>query len=82
MKGIKHRTQISLEQWQYQRLLELSRKKKKSLSAVVRELISEKFATETPVRGKDPLFGVIGLGAGDGSAVASDHDRYLYGKKK
>jgi predicted DNA-binding ribbon-helix-helix protein len=34
METAKHRTQISLEDWQYQTLLEISNKTKKSLSSL------------------------------------------------
>ena len=44
MESIKHRTQISLDDWQYQTLLDLSRKTKKSLSALIRE--SPRWVTE------------------------------------
>jgi hypothetical protein len=82
MENIKHRTQISLEDWQYQILLELSRKTKKSLSGIVREMITDKFSKTASKAAKDPVFDLIGIGAGDGSPVAREHDKYLYGKKK
>jgi len=81
MENTKHRTQVSLEQWQYQRLVELSRRTKRSLSAIIRDLISEKFPAETVDKKGDPLTKVIGMAAGDGSPVARNHDRFLYGKK-
>ena len=82
MENIKHRTQISLEDWQYQMLLEISKKTKKSLSGTIRDLISEKFSKQPERRSKDALLKIIGIGAGDGSPVAREHDRYLYGKRK
>jgi len=82
MENIKHRTQISLEDWQYQILLEISRKTKKSLSGIIREMITDKFSKLASKGAEDPLFDLIGIGKGDGSPVAREHDKYLYGKKK
>ncbi len=82
MQAKKHRTQISLEDWQYQTLLNLSKKTKKSLSSIIRELISEKFSMERMEVQKDSIFDVIGIGAGDGSSVAREHDRFLYKKRR
>ncbi len=81
MEGLKHRTQISLYDWQYQMLLEMSKKTKKSISAIIRELLFEKFSILAAHREKDPLSELIGIGIGDGSPAAREHDRYLYGKK-
>lgn len=82
METAKHRTQISLEDWQYQVLQEMSKKMKKSLSSIIRDLIREKFSKDTLKTKEDTLWGIIGLGAGDGSAVAREHDRFLYSKRK
>jgi predicted CopG family antitoxin len=80
MESIKHRTQISLDEWQYQHLLEVSRKTKKSLSALIRELISEKFAAKPEEVSKDPVFGIVGIGKSGRKRTARDHDAVLYGK--
>jgi len=82
MESIKHRTQISLEDWQYQTLLELSRKTKKSLSALIRDLLSDKLTPQPADKKTDPLTQLMGIGSGDGSPVAREHDKYLYGKAK
>lgn len=82
MDSAKHRTQISLEDWQYQMLLDLSRKTSKSLSAIIRDLVEEKFSKSSSALKSDPLFGIVGLASGDGSAVAREHDEHLYGKRK
>ena len=82
MNSIKHRTQISLEDWQYHMLLEMSRKTKKSLSSIIRDLLAEKFSKLPADKKQDPLFELVGIGSGDGSSVAREHDRYLYSKKK
>lgn len=82
MAAPKHRTQISLEDWQYQMLLDLSRKTRKSLSAIIRGLIEEKFSRKSSAIKSDPLYGIIGLASGDGTAVSMEHDEHLYGKRK
>ncbi|MBI4378632.1 MAG: hypothetical protein HY578_05990 [Nitrospinae bacterium] len=82
METTKHRTQISLEDWQYQILMEISKKTQKSLSSIIRELISEKLSRQTVKTEEDPIWGIIGLGTGDGSSVAREHDRFLYAKGK
>jgi hypothetical protein len=81
MEAVKHRTQISLDDWQYQLLLDLSRKSKKSLSALIREMITEKFAPKG-VAENDPVYSIVGIGASGQKHTARDHDAVLYGKKK
>ena len=80
MEATKHRTQISLEDWQYHMLLDESRKTRKSLSQIIRDLVSEKFSRGKKKR--DSIFDIIGIAEGDGSSVARDHDKYLYGTKR
>ncbi len=82
METAKHRTQISLEDWQYQILRDISRRKRKSLSSIIRDLVTEKFSAKASEQAKDPLWDIIGMGAGDGSSVAREHDRHLYKKKR
>jgi hypothetical protein len=82
MGGAKHRTQISLETWQYEALMEVSRKTRKSLAGILRDLIAEKFAGDKIKKENDPIMGIIGLGSGDGQAVARNHDKFLYGEKR
>ncbi|GAM11494.1 hypothetical protein OR1_03810 [Geobacter sp. OR-1] len=81
MESIKHRTQISLDDWQYQTLLDLSRKTKKSLSALIREMISEKFAPTLGVAENDPVYSIVGIGSSGQKHTTRDHDVVLYGKK-
>ena len=78
MGGNKHRTQISLEVWQYEALMEVSRKTRKSLAGILRDLIAEKFAGDKIEKEKDPIMGIIGLGSGDGKVIARNHDKILY----
>lgn len=78
MSTLKHRTQISLEPWQYEILMEQSRKTKKSLARIIREMIAEKFSGEKMNRETDPIMGIVGMGSGDGAPIARDHDAVLY----
>ena len=78
METNKHRTQISLETWQYEALMEVSRKTRRSLAGILRDLITEKFGSDKIDQANDPIMGIIGLGSGDGKAVARDHDKILY----
>jgi Ribbon-helix-helix domain len=81
MEAIKHRTQISLDDWQYQVLLDLSRKTKKSLSALIREMITEKLAPKAGIAENDPIYSIVGIGGSGLKHTARDHDAVLYGKK-
>jgi hypothetical protein len=82
MEGIKHRTQISLDDWQYQVLLEVSHKTKKSLSALIRELITERFAAKPEDINRDPVFDIVGIGGSGHKQTAREHDAVLYGKNR
>ena len=81
MDAIKHRTQISLDDWQYQLLLDLSRKTRKSLSALIREMITEKFAPKPRVAEDDPVYSIVGIAGSGQKYTARDNDAVLYGKK-
>lgn len=82
MESAKHRTQISLEVHQYRMLLDLSKKTQKSISAIIRDLVEEKFSRKPSELKADPLFGIVGMGEGDGASVAREHDEALYGSRK
>ncbi|MBI5142830.1 MAG: hypothetical protein HZA20_11680 [Nitrospirae bacterium] len=79
---VKHRTQISLDDWQYQMLLDASRTTRKSISAIIRELVSEKYAGQSACGSSSSALDIVGIGAGDGCAVAEEHDEYLYGDRR
>jgi len=75
-----HRTQISLTKRQYQYLRRLAAETGRSMSSIIRELVDEKIGTQVPQPlEQDPFFEIIGMVAGDGTSVAREHDRYLYG---
>jgi len=82
MENVKHRTQISLEDWQYQAILELSKKTRQSISSIIRDLLSEKLLSHSADKNKDSLTDIIGIGSGDGKPAARTHDKYLYGRGK
>ena len=73
-----HRTQILLEQKQYQLLHAEARRKGISLSALIRHLVDERFAgAREPA--PDPLKAITGIGSGSGEPAGREHNRYLYG---
>ena len=75
-----HRTQIYLDDAQYETLRSQARREGKSMASIIREILDEHLrAAGKPSR--DPLLGVIGIGAGDGSAVAEHYEDYLYGEE-
>jgi hypothetical protein len=82
VESAKHRTQISLEDHQYRMLLDLSRKTRRSISAIIRDLVEEKLSKKPADLKSDPLFGIVGMGEGDGTSVAREHDEVLYGGRK
>lgn len=75
------RTQIILEDWQHQMLTALAKKEDKSLSQVIGEIISEKYRKTLKRSGRDPVFDLIGIGRGDGSPAAREHDK-LYAARR
>lgn len=74
----KHRTQISLEDWQYEFLKEKAKKEKTSISSVIRNLVTEK--TKLRHIKKDPIFSLVGIAKGNGTSIARTHDKHLYKK--
>lgn len=75
-----HRTQLSLEEWQYEALLALSQREGRSLSNLVREILSQHLRrTRKSARAK--LLELEGIGANP-EATGRDHDRILYGSDR
>ncbi len=72
---MKHRTQILLEDWQYQSLREMARKLGTNLSSLIRDWVSEKIQK----RGESSRKGILALAGKvkDKPNVAREHDRYL-----
>ena len=76
-----HRTQIYLEDSQYRALQARARREGKSMAALIREIIDEHMGASGAAAAVDPLKGLIGIGQGDGSAVAENYEDYLYGEQ-
>lgn len=74
-----HRTQIYLEDGQYEMLRAQARREGKSLAAVIREILSEYLGGGQRRPSTDDFNAVIGIGEGDGSRVAENYEDYLYG---
>lgn len=77
MYYIMHRTQLNLDDWQYESLRSQAEREGRSLSDIVREAVSEYLVDETE-SGSDRLRRLKGLG-NDPEASGRDHDRILYG---
>ena len=77
-----HRTQIYLEDAQYEILRARARRLGSTLAAVIREILDAHLGRGDEGRPHDPVDDVIGIAKGDGSAVAENHAVYLYGKRK
>lgn len=73
-----HRTQISLQSEQYERLTEEARQLGISMSALIRQLIDEHIARHP--QQEDPLKDLIGIAEGSGEDISGQHNDYLYGK--
>jgi hypothetical protein len=76
-----HRTQIYLEQNQYELLRARARREGKSLAAVIRDSVDAYIGGPVAKAARDPLQRVIGIGKGDGAAVAENYEDFLYGEK-
>lgn len=73
-----NRTQISLESAQYDWLVAEARRRRISLSGLIRKMVSEHSAKGG--RKRDPLAAVAGIAAGSGDPIGREHNRFLYGK--
>ena len=73
-----HRTQIYLEEDMYDELTARARREGTTLAGLIRDLLRRALGGLAAAE-PDPFDAVIGLGAGDGAAVAENHADYLYG---
>ncbi len=71
-----HRTQILLEEGQYEFLKKQAKKEQKSMSAVLRHIV-DSYSEKTGVFSLSSIAGI----AEDNEAYGRDHDKWLYGKK-
>lgn len=74
-----HRTQISLEDAQYQALVRESRRRGMSISALIRDLVDARLPAQATRA--SALDQITGIAAGTGEPVGQEHNRYLYGKQ-
>lgn len=74
-----HRTQILLEEWQYETLRARAEREGRSLSGLIRELLQNALA-ETPSSTGNSLDALEGVGEDD-EAYGEEHDRFLYGAR-
>lgn len=81
MAPARHTMKIAIDDWQYQKLRETATLSHKRLSSLVREIISEKLDVPSASHKIDPIFGIVGMASGDGTAVAENHDDILYGDR-
>jgi len=72
------RTNIVLEEWQYEYLKEQSQQEGVSMSALVRNLIRAEATSNDRWIKQDPIFSIVGMFRGGGKNVAERHDDYLY----
>jgi len=74
------RVQLILEDWQHLWLAEEAKRQGVSMSALLRELLSQGIeARQTQALQEDPLWGVIGMAAGPDDGVTSENlDAILY----
>jgi plasmid stability protein len=73
-----HRTQILLEEWQYQTLLARAEQEGRSISEVIREILHNTLAPTS--RRKRRLKTIEGIGE-DSAVYGRAHDRFLYGEE-
>lgn len=77
---MKHRTQISLDEWQYESLKTRGEREGRSLSDLIREAVTGYLVDEeAPAAGRAGLGRIRGIAA-DPGASGADHDRILYGR--
>lgn len=75
------RTQIILQERQYQELREIAGRKKQSVSSIIREMIDDKL-NQFRISSKDPLFDIVGMVEGKGEAISENVDKRLYRRRK
>jgi hypothetical protein len=74
-----HRSQILLEEWQYQYLSDRAKREGKSISQLVRELLTEWIESHrTETWEDDPFFDIIGMVSSGDGRIAEEHDKYIY----
>lgn len=79
-----NRTQLLLEQNQYEFLKRIAGDRRVSIASLIRKAIDQTYGKFKPMRGesKSGFLRLAGMAKGSGEAIARNHDRYLYSKKK
>ena len=74
------RTQIILEDWQHEWLTEEAKRQNLSMSALLRELLTEAIERRQAEGWEDdPLWGIVGMAEGPDDGITSENlDRFLY----
>jgi hypothetical protein len=75
-----HRAQVLLDDWQYDALRSLAERKRRSISDVLREILTSALAA-SPAPAKKALRRIGGMGS-DRHASGEAHDRFLYAPRK
>jgi plasmid stability protein len=71
-----HKTHVILEDWQYEALRTLAAKEQRSISALVREMLTRQLAGDCK-GARQRLATLEGIGA-NADASGQDHDAFLY----
>lgn len=77
-----HRTQISLEESQYNTLRQYSQKSNRSISSIIRELLDTHLPAEIANDNATPLKSLKGIVSGKGKTKGKDHNDILYTHEK
>jgi hypothetical protein len=74
------RVQIILEEWQHEWLAKEAERQALSMSALLRQLLTEAIERrQTEGWADDPLWGIVGLGEGPSDGITSENlDQFLY----
>jgi plasmid stability protein len=73
-----HRAQVLIEDWQYEALKSIAAREGRSISMLLREVLSHHLRGEHPGRS---LNAIEGMGD-DPHASGREHDRFLYGTEQ
>ena len=71
-----HKTHVVLEDWQYEALQSLAAQEQRSISALVREMLTSHLAAH-PRTARQRLAAMEGIGT-DAHATGQNHDAFLY----
>ncbi|MGH7965248.1 MAG: hypothetical protein ACRERD_26135 [Candidatus Binatia bacterium] len=73
-----HRSQVMLEEEHYRFLADEARRTGQSISAVLREWITQRMRTQrrAPLE-QDPLWDMVGIAHGGRDRISETHDHYL-----